>query len=238
MATPHNNAERGDIAKTILLPGDPLRAKYIAETYFEDARQFTDVRGMYGYTGTYKGKELSVMGTGMGCASMGIYSYELIHMYGVENLIRIGSCGGFSEDLELGDLVIAMGACSETNYANQDGLPGNYAATASFDLLREAVAEAEARELHFAVGNVLSTDVFYRKPGATKPWEDMGVLAAEMESFALYCNAAAGGAKALCLLTVAGLPEAKKQMSNEQRETGLTNMIEVALKTAWEVTEE
>ena len=142
MATPHNNAERGDIAKTILLPGDPLRAKYIAETYFEDAKQFTDVRGMYGYTGTYKGKELSVMGTGMGCASMGIYSYELIHMYGVENLIRIGTCGGFREDLELGQMVIAMGACSDTNYANQYGLPGNYAAIASFDLLREAVSEA------------------------------------------------------------------------------------------------
>ena len=237
MATPHNNAERGDIAKTILLPGDPLRAKYIAEKYFEDAKQFSDVRGMYGYTGTYKGKEMSVMGTGMGCASMGIYSYELIHMYGVENLIRIGSCGGFSEDLELGDLVIAMGACSDTNYAAQYGMPGNYAATASFDLLREAVAEAEARELNFAVGNVLSTDVFYRKSGATKPWEDMGVLAAEMESFALYCNAAAGGAKALCLLTVAGLPEAKEQMSSEQRESGLNNMIEVALETAWAVTE-
>ena len=238
MATPHNNAERGDIAKTILLPGDPLRAKYIAETYFEDAKQFTDVRGMYGYTGTYKGKELSVMGTGMGCASMGIYSYELIHMYGVENLIRIGSCGGFGEDLELGDLVIAMGACSDTNYANQYGLPGNYAAIASFDLLREAVAEAESRELDFVVGNVLCTDVFYRKEGATQPWEDMGVLAAEMESYALYCNAAAGGARALTLLTVGGLPNAKKQLSNEQRETGLNNMIEVALETAWEVTEE
>lgn len=237
MATPHNNAERGDIAKTILLPGDPLRAKYIAENYLENPKQFNAVRGVYGYTGTYKGKEISVMGTGMGCASMGIYSYELIHFYGVENLIRIGSCGGFTDDLELGQLIMAMGSCSDTNYARQYELPGNYAATASFDLLRAAVAKAEEQDVTFSVGNVLSTDVFYRKPGATKPWEDMGVLAAEMESFALYCNAAAAGAKALSIMTVSILLPSGKQMSSEQTETGLHNMIQVALDTAWDVTE-
>ena len=176
------------------------------------------------------------MGTGMGCASMGIYSYELIHEYGVENLIRIGSCGGFSDDLELGQLIFAMGACSDTNYAGQYGLPGNFAALASYELLSEAVAEAKAQEIHFDVGNVLSTDVFYRKEGATKPWEEMGVLAAEMEAFALYCNAAAGGANALSILTVSALLASKQQMSNEQRETGLNNMIHVALETAWSVT--
>lgn len=233
MPTPHNGAERGDIAKTILLPGDPLRAKYIAENYLEDAKMFSDVRGMYGYTGTYRGKKVSVMGTGMGCASMGIYSYELIHFYGVENLIRIGSCGGFNEDLELGQLIFAMGACTDTNYAGQYQLPGNYSATASFSLLREAVAEAESREITFDVGNVLSTDVFYRKPGATKAWEDMGVLAAEMESFALYCNAAEAGVNALSILTVSIVLPTHEEMSNEQRETGLNNMIEVALETAW-----
>ncbi len=237
MATPHNGAERGDIAKTILLPGDPLRAKYIAENYLEDAKQFSNIRGMYGYTGTYKGKEISVMGTGMGCASMGIYSYELIHFYGVENLIRIGSCGGFTDDLELGQLIFAMGACTDTNYGAQYQMPGNYSATASFDLLREAVDQAEVREVTFDVGNVLSTDVFYRKPGATKAWEDMGVLAAEMESFALYCNAAAAGVNALSILTVSIVLTTHEEMSNEQRETGLNNMIEVALETAWSVTE-
>lgn len=237
MSTPHNNAERGDIAKTILLPGDPLRAKYIAENYLEDAIQFNSVRGALGYTGMYNGKKISVMGTGMGCASMGIYSYELIHFYGVENLIRIGSCGGFTDDLKLGQLIMAMGACTDTNYAGQYDLPGNYAATANFALLKAAASKAESAGVPFDVGNVLSTDVFYRKKGATKAWKDMGVLAAEMETFALYCNAAAGKAKALSILAVSDLLPSDQHMTSEEREIGFKDMMQVALETAWAVTE-
>lgn len=234
MATPHNQAQAGEIAKTVLLPGDPLRAKYIAETYLTEAKQFNHVRNALGYTGYYEGKRISVMGTGMGCPSMGIYSYELIHMYGAKNLIRIGSCGAFHSQLKLGDLVLAMGVSSDTNYAAQYDLKGNLSATASFELLQTAVAGAKKQQVRYHVGNVFCTDVFYRKKGATQGWEDMGVLAAEMESFALYCNAAAAGVKALSILTVSDLLADGQSMTAEEREKGFRDMMEVALLTARE----
>lgn len=232
MPTPHNSARIGEIAETILLPGDPLRAGMIAETYLSDARQVTNVRNMLGFTGTYKGIPLSVMGTGMGCASMGIYSYELIHEYGVRNLIRLGSCGAFSENVNIGDLIMAMGASSDTNYAAQYELNGNFAATASFDLLTKAVSSAEHLQVPYHVGTVFTTDVFYRRKGATKHWEEMGILAAEMETFALYCNAASAGVNALAILTVSDNLAEDRHISTEKRERGLTDMAEVALETA------
>lgn len=232
MSTPHNSAQKGDIAKTILLPGDPLRAKYIAETYLTDVKQFNRVRNMFGYTGSYQGREISVMGTGMGCASMGIYSYELIHFFGVRNLIRIGSCGGCKDKLNLGDLVIAMGSSSDTNYAAQYQLNGNYAATASYPLLAEAVKQSEKADIPYVVGNVLSTDIFYR-PEGIDAWEKMGILAVEMESFALYCNAAAADVNALTMLTVSDLLNSDQAMTAKEREVGFQNMMEVALNTAW-----
>ena len=178
LPTPHIEAKKGDFAKTVLMPGDPLRAKYIAETYLEEARCVNQVRGMYGFTGKYKGKEVSVMASGMGMPSMGIYSYELFHGYEVENIIRIGTACSMSGKLNVKDIVIAMGACTDTNFANQFRLPGCFAPTASYELLRKAVAEAEKREgLHFEVGNIYSHDAFYDASGSTMTWAKMGVLA-------------------------------------------------------------
>lgn len=235
MGTAHNSANMGDIAETVLLPGDPLRAKFIAETYLEDVVQFNSVRNMFGYTGTYKGKRISVMGTGMGCPSIGIYTYELIHMFGVKNLIRIGSCGAMHESVKLGDIVMAAGSCTDTNYAHQYNLPGTYTAIATFDLLRKAVDAAEKFEFPYVVGNVLTSDVFYDENAAWKQWAKMGVLAAEMESYALYCNAAKAGVNALAIFTVSDSIVSKEEMSAEERQTGFRNMMEVALEVATQV---
>ncbi|MDR2630526.1 MAG: purine-nucleoside phosphorylase [Spirochaetaceae bacterium] len=233
MSTPHNNAEKGEIAKSVLLPGDPLRAKFIAEHYLSGAKCFNEVRGALGYTGTYKGVPVSVMGTGMGCASMGIYSYELIHHYGCTSLIRIGSCGAFTEKLNLGDLVMAIGASSDTNYAGQYRLGGgNFSATASFRLLSKAVSEAEKQKAPFMVGNVYCTDVFYRPQRIPDVWKNMGILAAEMESFALYCNAAVAGVDALTILTVSDQLVTGRSMTSEEREKSFNDMMVVALETA------
>lgn len=232
MSTPHNAAKMGDIAETVLLPGDPLRAKFIAENFLTDPVQFNSVRNMFGYTGTYEGKRVSVMGTGMGCASIGIYSYELIHMYGVKNLIRIGSCGGMTEAVKLGDIVMAAGASTDTNYAHQYQLPGTFSAVASFDLLEKAVEEAKKNQFPFVVGNVVSSDVFYGETEEWKIWAKMGVLAAEMESFALYCNAARAGVNALAIFTVSDSMVSHEEMSAEERQTGFTNMMKVALGVA------
>lgn len=232
MGTAHNSANMGDIAETVLLPGDPLRAKFIAETYLEDVVQFNSVRNMFGYTGTYKGKRISVMGTGMGCPSIGIYTYELIHMFGVKNLIRIGSCGAMHESVKLGDIVMAAGSCTDTNYAHQYNLPGTYTAIATFDLLRKAVDAAEKFEFPYVVGNVLTSDVFYDENAAWKQWAKMGVLAAEMESYALYCNAAKAGVNALAIFTVSDSIVLHEEMSAEERQTGFRNMMEVALEVA------
>ena len=232
MSTPHNAANKGDIAKTILLPGDPLRAKFIAENFLEDVVQFNTVRNMFGFTGTYQGKKISVMGTGMGCASIGIYSYELIHMYGVENLIRIGSCGGMQESVKLGDIVMAIGASTDTNYAHQYHLPGTFSAAATYDLLYKAVEEAKKYQFPYVVGNVLSSDIFYNETEEWSDWAKMGVLAAEMESYALYCNAARAGVNALGIFTVSDSMVSKEEMSAEERQTGFTNMMKVALGVA------
>ena len=232
MSTPHNTARMGDIAETVLLPGDPLRAKFIAEHFLEDAVQFNSVRNMFGYTGTYNGKKVSVMGTGMGCASIGIYTYELIHFYGVKNLIRIGSCGAMQEDLKLGDIVMAIGANTDSNYAHQYQLPGTFSATASYDLLVKAQQSAEKNGFPYTVGNVLSSDIFYGETPEWKVWAKMGTLAAEMESFALYCNAARAGVKALGLFTVSDSMVTGEEMSTEDRQNSFTNMMKVALETA------
>jgi len=233
MSTAHNNAKKGDIAETILLPGDPLRAKFIADNYLEDVVQFNDVRNMFGYTGKYKGKKVSVMGTGMGIPSIAIYTYELIHVYGVKNLIRVGSCGAYQEDMNLFDLVIAIGASTDSNYANQFDLGGTYSATASYDLLEKAKKAADEKEIKTHVGNVLTSDTFYQNdPDSWKKWASMGVLAAEMETYALYTNAAKAGVNALTILTVSDSLVKNEETSPEERQESFTNMMEIALELA------
>lgn len=231
--TPHNSANKGDFAKTVLMPGDPLRAKYIAETYLENPRLVTSVRNMLGYTGTYKGKEISVMGSGMGMPSIGIYSYELFNFYDVENIIRIGSAGALQDDLEVMDVVIGMGACTDSNYAAQFGLPGTFAPTADYGLLRRAVEIAGKQGTKVVVGNVLSSDSFYNgNPNANDLWKRMGVLAIEMEAAALYMNAAKAKKKALCILTVSDHIYSGKALSAEERQLGFHKMMEIALELA------
>ncbi|MFO7888441.1 MAG: purine-nucleoside phosphorylase [Eubacteriales bacterium] len=233
MTTPHNSAIKGDIAETILLPGDPLRAKFIAENFLEDVTQFNSIRNMFGFTGTYKGKKVSVMGTGMGVPSIGIYSYELIHFYGVKNLIRVGSCGAFDENLKLYDVIIAQGACTDSNYADQYDLPGTYSAIGSYDLLSKAVKSAEDKGVEVHVGNILTSDVFYsQKEDSWKQWAKMGVLAAEMETYALYCNAASAGVNALTILTVSDSIAKGEETSPEERQKSFTKMMEIALELA------
>ena len=232
MATPHNTAKKGDIAPTVLLPGDPLRAKVIAETYLENPVQFNQVRNMFGYTGTFQGKDISVMGTGMGCPSIGIYTYELIHFYGVKNLIRIGSCGAIQESLELGDIVMALASSTDSNYAAQYRLPGTYSAGATWELLRRAVERAEDHGYRYQVGHVVASDIFYGEFPTWKDWQKMGILAVEMESYALYCNAARAGANALAIFTVSDSMVTEKVMSAEDRQNSFTDMMTVALETA------
>ena len=203
MGTAHNKAEVGDIAKTVLMPGDPLRAKYIAETYLTEVKCFNSVRNMLGFTGKYNGKEISVMGSGMGMPSIGIYSYELYQFYNVESIIRIGSAGALHEDIDLKDLVFAQGACTDSRFAYQYELPGSFAPIADFSLLEQAVSEARALGTRFKVGNVVSSDIFYNVyPEAAKKWAGMGVLCVEMEAAALYMNAAKLHKKALAILSI------------------------------------
>jgi len=229
--TPHNGAKKGEIAKTVLMPGDPLRAKYIAETYLENPVQVTSVRNMLGFTGAYKGKEISVMGGGMGMPSMGIYSYELYHFYDVDQIIRIGSAGSLQDKVELMDVVIAMGACTDSNYAYQYGLPGTFAPVADFELLARAAEAAGKQGRKVVVGNVLSSDIFYNADsGVNDKWRNMGVLAVEMETAALYMNAAAAGKKALCMLTISDLVFGEEKLSAEERQLGFGKMIEIALE--------
>ena len=231
MSTPHNAAEKGQIAKTVLMPGDPLRAKYIAETYLENPVCFNTVRNMLGYTGTYKGKEISVMGGGMGMPSVGIYSYELYHFYDVEKIIRIGSAGGMQDDVNVTDIVIAMGACTNSNYADQYQIPGTFAPIPDFELLEKAVNTAREKGTNVKVGNVLSSDVFYNdRDDFNDRWKRMGVLAVEMEAAALYMNAARAGKKALCVLTVSDHLYREESMSAKERETGFSQMMEIALE--------
>ena len=233
MATPHIAAEIGAFAKTVLMPGDPLRAKYIAENYLEDAVLVNNVRGVQGYTGYYKGKKVSVMASGMGQPSIGIYSYELFNFYGVEAVIRVGSCGSFDPDLHARDIIIAMGACTNGNYASQYNLPGTFCPIADFGLVRRAAEECEKKGVNFKVGNILSSDMFYDDANSGMTWSKMGVLGVEMESAALYCNAARAGKKALCICTVSDsfiYPE--ENTTPEERQNSFTQMMEIALELA------
>lgn len=229
-STPHIDPQGEQIAETILLPGDPLRAKFIAETYFENPRCFNQVRGMLGFTGTYRGKPVSVMGTGMGCPSIGIYSYELIHFFGVKNLIRVGSCGGVQDDLDLYDVVIAQGASTNSSYLTQFNVPGTFAPIASYRLLRAAADAAEKRGQRYHVGNVLSSDMFYNADAdALGKWKKLGILAVEMESAALYANAAAAGVDALGIFTVSDHIYTGEETTAQERQTAFTSMMEIAL---------
>ena len=231
--TPHITAKAGDFAETVLMPGDPLRAKFIAETFLEDAVLVNNVRGVNGYTGYYKGKRVSVMASGMGQPSIGIYSYELFNFYGVKNIIRIGSCGSFHKDLHVRDIIIASGACTNGNYAMQYNLPGTFAPIADFDLVRRAADLCEKAGVNFKVGNILSSDTFYDDGNSGMVWTKMGVLGVEMESAALYCNAARAGKRALCICTVSDsflYPE--ENTTAEERQNSFTKMMEIALELA------
>lgn len=235
--TPHNTAAMGDIAPTVLMPGDPLRARYIAEHYLEDAVQFSSVRNMLGFTGTWKGKRVSLMGSGMGAPSMGIYSYELFAFYGVERIVRIGTCGGLSGNIEVGDLVFAMTASTDSNYAAQYGLAGSYSPCADFGLLEKAVAAARNKGYPHWAGGILSSDCFSLYSALSpeegwKKWARMGCAATDMECFALYCNAAWLGKKALTILTCSDSNVTGKSMSPAERQEALGAMFDVALEIA------
>ena len=231
--TPHNGAKEGEIAKTVLMPGDPLRAKFIADNYLEDVICFNNVRNMLGFTGTYKGKKVSVMGGGMGMPSIGIYSYELFHFYDVDNIIRIGSAGGIAEDVKLCDIVIGMGASTNSNFAAQYKLPGTFAPIADYSLLRKAVEAAEKLNINTVVGNVLSSDTFYDdNKEANSLWRKMNILAVEMEAAALYMNAARAGKKALCILTISDHVFTGESLSAEDRQLTFRDMMEIALEIA------
>ncbi|MBL4935607.1 purine-nucleoside phosphorylase [Clostridium sp. YIM B02515] len=231
--TPHIGAKAGEIAKTVLMPGDPLRAKFIAETFLEDVVQFNSVRNMFGYTGTYRGKRISVMGGGMGMPSIGIYSYELFNFYGVDNIIRIGTAGSMNENVKVRDVVIALGASTNSNYAAQYCLPGTFAPIASFDLASAAAAVAKEKNINAVVGNILSSDTFYcADQTATEKWISMGILAVEMEAAALYMNAAQAKKSALCLLTISDSLITGESLSAEERQLSFTDMMEIALEIA------
>lgn len=234
MSTPHNAAEKGQFAKVVLMPGDPLRAQFIAENFLENAVCVTTVRGMLGYTGTYKGHPVSVMGHGMGMASVGIYSYELFAFYDVERIIRIGSAGGMHPDLDLGDIVIAQAACTDSNFAAQYELPGTFAPIADYRMLSTAVNLAAKNGYKHMVGNVLSSDVFYvPNPQRAAKWLTMGVLCAEMECAALFMNAAFLGKRAMGLLTISDLiGNDERFMTAEERQTKFKEMMTLALETA------
>lgn len=227
--TPHNAAVEGQIAKTVLMPGDPLRAKLLADTYLENVEQFNTVRNMFGYTGTYKGQPVSVMGSGMGMPSIGIYSYELFNFYGVDNILRIGSAGGLAPEVKLRDIVIGMSSSTDSNYPSQYGMPGTIAPTADFGLLSKAVAGAEKLGYPVRVGNILASDVFYTVDNSLSKWASMDVLAVEMESAALYLNAMYAHKHALTLLTISDLPLTGEALTAEERQTSFTQMMEVAL---------
>ncbi|NWO20098.1 MULTISPECIES: purine-nucleoside phosphorylase [Leptotrichia] len=233
MGTPHIGANRGDVAETILLPGDPLRAKYIAETFLEDVVQYNNVRGMLGFTGTYKGKKISVQGTGMGVPSIGIYSHELITEFGVKNLIRIGTAGSYQEDVKIRDVVIAMSASTDSAINKLRFNGADYAPTASPKLLFKAYEVGKAKGLNVKAGNIFTSDTFYGEdPNAWKKWAEFGVLCVDMETAQLYTTAAKLGVNALTLLTISDSFITHEVTSAEERQTSFNDMIEVALETA------
>ena len=233
MATPHNSADQGAFGKVVLMPGDPLRARFTAREFLENAELVNDVRGIQGYTGFYEGSRISVMASGMGMPSMGIYSYELFHEYDVDCILRIGSAGSMSEKVHVRDIVLGMGACTDSNYAHQYRLPGTFAPIADFDLLKTAAEEGEKLGAVCRAGNLLSSDLFYDDdPDFAAKWAKMGVMAVEMEAAALYMNAARAGKRALAICTISDHLITGEALSSEERQLGFRQMIELALKTA------
>ena len=232
MATPHNNAKPGDFAKTVLMPGDPLRAKFIAETFLEDPKLVNNVRGVQGYTGIYKGVPVSVMASGMGIPSIGIYSYELYTQYGVENIIRVGSAGAMRADLELGSVVAGMGACTNSNFIDQYELGGSFAPICDFELLSAAVESAKELGVKMPVGNLYSSDTFYDAAGRNMRYAKMGVMAVEMEAAGLYCNAAYTGKRALAICSISDNLITGEELDADARQTNFTNMMKIALEVA------
>ncbi|CAB0491097.1 purine-nucleoside phosphorylase [Corynebacterium diphtheriae] len=232
-STPHINPKGVDIAETVLLPGDPLRAKFIADTYLEDVVQFNSVRNMLGFTGTYQGTPVSVMGSGMGMPSIGIYSYELINFFDARNVIRVGSIGAMQKDIDLYEIIVAASASTDSNFLEQYNLPGTYAPTASWTLLKAFMDEADRKGKKVHVGNILSSDVFYNADSTVNErWARMGVLGVEMESAALYSIAAYAGANALGVFTVSDNLFTGARTTAEERESAFTDMMELALPLA------
>lgn len=234
MSTPHIEAKKGDFAPVVIMPGDPLRAKWIAEHFLEQAKQVTSVRNVYGYTGTYQNKPVSVMASGMGMPSMGIYSYELYHFYDVNTIIRVGSAGALSPNLKLRDIVIAQSVSTDSNYIKQFNLPGTFAPTGTYRLIESAVRQAKKFEVNAVVGNILCSDVFYSEQKVLEQWRDMGVLAVEMESAALYSNASKAQKEALCICTISDCPLTNQSCSSEERQTSFSDMVKIALNIAVE----
>ncbi len=233
MSTPHINAEKGDIAKTVLMPGDPLRSKFIAENFLESPVLFNNVRGIQGYTGTYKGHRVSVMASGMGIPSIGIYSYELYNFFDVENIIRVGSAGGLADDIRLRDIVIGLGANTNSNFASQFGLDGTVAPTCSYKLLNAAVSAADTLDIKIHVGNLYSSDIFYNADETVNlKQKELGALAVEMEAAGLYLNAMKAGKNALAICTVSDLPLTGESCTAEERQNTFTQMMRLALETA------
>ncbi len=231
--TPHINASPEDFAKTVLMPGDPLRSQFIAKNFLENAKLINNVRGIQGYTGTYKGERVSVMASGMGMPSIGIYSYELYNFFGVENIMRIGSVGAMSENVKVRDIIIGMGASTTTNFAVQYNLEGTFAPIADYKMMKTAIEEAEKIGARYAVGNLLSSDIFYNaNSDAQKKWQKLGVLGVEMEAAALYMNAAYAGKSALAICTVSDHLLTGESLDAEARQNSFTEMMEIALNTA------
>ena len=233
MATPHNTAEKGDFAKTVLMPGDPLRAKYIAEHYLTEPKLVNNVRGVQGYTGTYKGVPVSVMASGMGMPSMAIYSYELFNFYGVENILRVGSAGAVSMELKVRDIVLGQGACTSSSMQDNFGVNGHFAPLGSWDLLKCAAEICEERKLRYKAGNLISSDIFYNDdPKFNEPFVKLGALAVEMEAAALYMNAARAGKKALAICTISDHILTGEATTAEERQNTFNEMMELALEVA------
>jgi purine-nucleoside phosphorylase len=235
MSTPHNQANKGEIAKVVLMCGAPLRAKFIAENFLENYKLVNSVRNMYCYTGFYKGKQVSVAGSGMGIPSIGIYSYELYHDYDVDTIIRVGTAGSYKEEVKIGDIVLALGASSDSNYASQFNLNGTFSAIASYDLLEKGVDVCKENNFSYHVSNVFSSDIFYREDKEEwKKWAQLGCVAVEMESYGLYINAARANKKALTVLSISDSFITKEATSPETRQIGFTNMMKLALEIASE----
>ena len=232
MATPHNNAQKGDFAKTVLMPGDPLRAKFIAETFLTAPKLVNNVRGVQGYTGTYKGTPVSVMASGMGIPSIGIYSYELFTQYDVENIIRVGSAGAMRADMPLGSVMAGMGACTNSAFLEQYELGGNYAPICDFDLLMAAVESARELGVEMPVGNLYSSDTFYDAAGRNMRYQKMGVMAVEMEAAGLYATAAYTGKRALAICSISDNLVTGQELSADERQNTFTNMMKIGLEIA------